>query len=128
MKIKKKKSKALSFQVRDVNNPSSYTKLYRDLIFSNSFKNISADAKILYVYMNDWAFGSKNYYDEKEFEYSLGMVQSIMNVSLPTAVKLIKELIENGLLERTNNSRYSKHISKFKFSDKWKYEQIAKLI
>ena len=117
---KNKTSKPHRYQVYNINNPSSYTKIYKDMLFSNAFCSLSSDAKVLYIYMNDWAYHSKNYYNEHEFEFSLGLVQNILKVSLPTSVKLIKELLTGGFIERTNNSKYSKQVSKFKFSELWK--------
>jgi hypothetical protein len=96
-----------------------------EAINHEAFKSLSNYAKVLYMYMKDWAYGSKEFVEKHknggngEFEYSVRFAKSVLNCSLQKASDTIKELRDKGFIELTNNSKYSKETSRWKFSDRW---------
>lgn len=102
-----------------------YVRMPHEAINHEAFKSLSNYAKVLYMYMKDWAYGSKEFVEKHknggngEFEYSVRFAKSVLNCSLQKASDTIKELRDKGFIELMNNSKYSKETSKWKFSDKW---------
>lgn len=101
------------------NKREKHIRLTNSMLTDEKYKALSSDAKVLYNYMKLWAYGSEEYKKFGTFDYSISRVMAIVGVSVKTAVKCVKELEENGFIERMNNSKFSRETSKFKFSDEW---------
>lgn len=105
-----------------------YIRFPHDAIQHKSFKNLSVYAKVLYMYMKDWAFGCKEFVEKNNegkngsFEYSVRFAKESLDCSLQKASDTIHELEQKGFIERQNNSKYSRQTSEWKFSSKWQEE------
>lgn len=101
------------------NKKEKHIRLTNSMMTDERYMALSSDAKVLYNYMELWAYGNMEYKKEGTFDYSISFVMKSVGVSVKTAVKCVKELEEKGFIERVNNSKFSKETSKFKFSSKW---------
>lgn len=113
---------------REWENPVTkdrYIRMPHEAINHEAFASLSVYAKVLYMYMKDWAYGSKEFVEKHknggygEFEFSVRFAKSVLNCSIQKALNTIKELIDKGFIERMNNSTYSKGVSRFRFSNRW---------
>lgn len=101
------------------NKKQQYVRIFETMLMHPKILQLSGNAKALYLYMKLWAQKSREFYQTGEFTYSIALAEKVLNVSKPTAVKTIEELVNSGVIERTNNAKYTKTIAKFRFNDKW---------
>lgn len=101
------------------NKNERHIRLTKDMLMDKVYLSLSYPSRVLYNYMKLWAYGSKEYKDKGTFDYSVSLAMQMCGVSNKTAIKCFHELEEKGFIERQNNSKFSKQISKWKFSSKW---------
>jgi len=90
-----------------------HVRLTKNMLQDEKFLNLSANAKILYIYMKDWA-GVKD-----KFEYSASLAKNLM--SMPTFFKARDELIKIGFIDYANSirAREKKETGTYKLSERW---------
>lgn len=103
-------------------NQSDGLILYHTELNHSNFKELSVYAKVLYMYMKDFAYNSKAFFNNESFKYSVRLVKDILDCSLQKANDTIHELEQKGFIERQNNSKHSRQTSEWKFSSKWQEE------
>ena len=101
------------------NKNERHIRLTKDMLMDKVYLSLSCPSRVLYNYMKLWAYGSKEYKDKGTFDYSVSLAMQMCGVSNKTAIKCFHELEEKGVIERQNNSKFSKQTSKWKFSSKW---------
>ena len=123
-----KKQKEERKKFKSWENPKikdTYIRFATETLKHETFKSLSSNAKVLYMYMKDWAYKNKEFLDKQnnngrgELEYSISLAKSILNCSTQTASNTIHELEQKGFIERQNNSAESRQTSIWKFTDKW---------
>lgn len=93
-------------------NKDVHVRLTKSMLMSKVFKELSSNAKVIYIYMKLWAMGR----DEVDYSISLGCNL----VSQSTVIKSIRELIKKGFIERVYFSKGGGHKSnRYRFSSEW---------
>lgn len=89
-----------------------HIRITKSMMDDKNFKSLKPSTVRVYMYMKLWANG------ETEFDYSKSLGSNI--VSPMTFSTAVKELIENGFIERIYFSNGGGHKSnRYKFSNKW---------
>lgn len=108
-------SRALKAPFKDYEGTKSkdkHIRLTKSMMNSENFKKLKPCTIIVYMYMKLWANG------EKEFDYSKSLGSKV--VSQMTFANAIKELIENGFIERVYFSNGGGHKpNRYRFSNNW---------
>lgn len=92
-----------------------HIRLTKNMLDNKNFKKLNAKTVLVYIYMKLWANG------ENEFDYAKSLGSNV--VSPATFTKAVKQLIENGFIERVYFSNGGGHkANRYKFSDKWHKE------
>lgn len=104
-------------QTQDKTNQYIYFSM--NIIDCQAFKNISGNAVKLYLCMIKYAKINKDLFGDGTFCFSISRVMKIIDVSVKTAVKSVKELVYNGFIERVNDSKSSRETSQFRLSSAW---------
>ena len=124
----KKKEKEERKKFKSWENPKvkdSYIRFGNETLRQETFMSLSNNAKVLYMYMKNWAYNSKPFLDKQsnggngEFDFSTSLAKKILNCSTQTASNTIHELEVKGFIERQNNSAYSRETSRWQFTNKW---------
>lgn len=102
-----------------------YVRFAHNTLHNENYQNLSVYAKVLYMYMKDWAYGCKEFVEKSNnggngsFDYSVRFAKSVLNCSIQKASDTIHELEQKGFIERQNNSKCSRQTSEWKFIDRW---------
>ena len=82
------------------------------MLLNDNFLQLSSEAKVLYLYMSDYANG------QIEFEFPKSRYNKLM--CNETFKNKKRELIEYGFIEEIANGRFTRTNNKYKFTGKWK--------
>ncbi len=89
-----------------------HIRITKSMLDNEKFKNLKPSTIKVYMYMKLWANG------EIEFDYSKSLGSKV--VSQMTFANAIKELIENGFIERVYFSNGGGHKpNRYRFSNNW---------
>lgn len=95
-----------------IKSKDKHIRITKYMMDNETFKGLKPSTVRVYMYMKLWANG------EIEFDYSKSLGSNI--VSPMTFSNAVKELIENGFIERIYFSNGGGHKpNRYKFSDKW---------
>ena len=104
--------KAPFHEYEGIKRKDKHIRITKSMMDSKAFHNLKPSSILIYMYMKLWSNG------ENEFDYSKSLGSRI--VSPMTFSTAIKELIENGFIERVYFSNGGGHKSnRYKFSKKW---------
>lgn len=115
---------AKKIDVRKVVN-EDHIRITKSMFNNQSFRNLSANAIILYIFMKFRFYKQLQNGEDFEFSQSLGInVLRISKNSGNTVKRALKQLVRHGLIEYTYISRgggkYKKVPNRFMFSTNWK--------
>lgn len=110
-----RKSKKVQYKQPDkwkaTKDDTRFVQMYHSQITSKAFFNLSNKAKIIYLYMRDYA--TTNY----EFSFPYRIYKNICTP--PTFNKAIDELIINGFIITVISGKSVGNENVYRFSDKW---------
>ena len=111
----KNKKKLYAFRVfYGAKSEDRHIRITHSMLMNEKFKQISYSAKVLYMYMKEYASGSEQF----EYPQQLALRNKVINSSA-TFETAKKELIENGFIEVVRCCKCSRIPNLYKFSDKW---------
>lgn len=103
-----------------------FTRAMHYMLMHPNYKKMSSSAKVLLMYMKDWAFSSDMYINHCIFEYSTTMLANIGVMANKTQIDALKELEYYGFIQKENNATKESGITQlWSFSDSW-YKQERK--
>lgn len=104
----------------------NYTRVLHYMLTNPNYIKMSSSAKVLLMYMKDWAFASKNYIEHYQFEYSTTMLDNIGVMTNKTQTEALRELEYYGFIKKINNACQSGGFTQiWEFNDEW-YKQEKK--
>lgn len=102
----------------------NYTRVLHYMLVHPNYKKMSSSAKVLLLYMRDWAFSSKQYIEHYQFEYSTTMLTNLGIMTNKTQIEALKELEYYGFIKKENNACQSGGFTQlWSFSDSWWKEE-----
>lgn len=95
----------------------SFVALPHSLLMNDNFKSLSPGAKLLYIYMMDYANS------QKYFTFPHSIYENLMsNQGFYNSRNL---LIKQGFIEEVTNGRFTREANQYKFSTEWKKLDIV---
>ena len=88
-----------------------FTQMYHSQLTSKAFFKLSNTAKIIYIYMREYAT------NKYEFKYPRRIYTNICTP--PTFNKIIDELVQNGFIITIISGKSTGNENIYRFSDKW---------
>ena len=96
--------KVQEFEIPDKEEKRKYTRVHHYMLTHPNFKNLSSSAKVVLIYMKDWAFANEQYVRKQKFPFSSTMLSSQGIMSNKTTRSALEELQFYGFIEKTNNA------------------------
>lgn len=116
--------KSQPYEVPATENDKTFVRLYSNMLRNPNYKKMSANAKVAYMYMKQYAYKSEEFMKYRTFEYSAGMLERLGIMSVNTASRVLKELEHYRFIEKANNAtKQCGFIQKWLFSDGWQKQE-----
>lgn len=112
--------KVQKFEIPDNEPKKKYTRVHHYMLTHPNFKNLSSSAKVVLIYMKDWAFANEQYVRKQKFPFSSTMLSSQGIMSNKTTRSALEELQFYGFIEKTNNATQDSGMTQeWQFSCDW---------
>ena len=109
------------------NEKPIFTKAYSYIFTNANFMKASSSAKILYFYMKDWAYKNKEFRKNREFAYSITLLERQGIMTAKTCASALKELEHYHFIKKTNNATFQSGLTqKWTFDDGWYRQEFPK--
>lgn len=129
--INEKVNKLQDFEIPKHITDKTYTRITKYMKHHPNYLKLSTNAMVVLDYMKDVAFDffNEEYLIFGTFDFSVSyVVDKLKIMSIKTARNAINELQHYGFIEKVNNTGLGKGFtSKWRFSNKWQYENNSKL-
>lgn len=96
--------KVQKFEIPDNEPKKKFTRVHHYMLTHPNFKNLSSSAKVVLIYMKDWAFSNEKYVRERKFPFSSTMLSSQGIMSNKTTKTALEELQFYGFIQKENNA------------------------
>lgn len=112
------------YKIQDFEQPSKeekrYIRLSHYMLHNINYIRLSSSAKVLLMYMLDWAFASEEFAKTQKFNYSTTMLDRQGVMSNKTTIKALEELQYYGFIQKENNATQDSGITqKWSFINEW---------
>lgn len=112
--------KIQKFEIPDNEEAKRYTRVHHYMLTHPNFKYLSSSAKVVLIYMKDWAFSNEQYVRERKFPFSSTMLSSQGIMSNKTTKTALEELQFYGFIQKENNAiQYSGMTQEWSFISDW---------
>lgn len=96
--------KVQKFEIPDNEAKRKFTRVHHYMLTHPNFKNLSSSAKVVLIYMKDWAFANEQYVRKQKFPFSSTMLSSQGIMSNKTTKTALEELQFYGFIQKENNA------------------------
>ena len=97
-----------------------FVRITHYMLQHENYKKMSSSAKVVLLYMLDWAFASEDYVKTQTFDFSTTMLTRNGIMANKTAISALRELEHYGFIQKENNACKNSGITqKWSFSSSW---------
>lgn len=101
-------------------NPKRFTRITHYMLSHKKFKELSSSAKVLLLYMLDWAFANEEFIKSHNFDFSTTMLERERIMTKKTTITAMNELEKQGFIQKENNAcREAGITQKWSFTNRW---------